>query len=342
VIALGSAGCSSESAAPPTCTGTVQQPIVNGTSEAPIPLSRAQLATVGALENPNGELVCSGLLIDERWVLTAGHCGRDGARLGLIFRTGDEGTPARVPVSGYFPHPELDAILLELPPSAAVRSLEVELLNFDDDLDDRVVPGRLLTLTGYGNDEQGTSGARRFVTEPVVEIDATFVTVDGEGARGACNGDSGGPLLDVRPDGAVVVGLLSEGAASCLGRDRYLRVDRLRAWIESVQLLRRANPCGDLTWEGICHEGQLPTWCATDHAITQVCGPDELCGWSAEQLGYRCVDEGRDPCRGAGPSGTCDGNVLLECVRGVLQTTDCGECDRVCRIDANGRARCST
>jgi len=342
VLGLGLANCAPEGDEQPACIADGRSQIVNGTSEPPLPLSAPQLATIGALEGPTGEHKCSGFLIDERWVLTAGHCGSEGPTMGLVFRTGDEGAPVRVPVSGYFPHPELDAVLLELPPSASLQSLNVQPLEFEDALDERLSSGSILTLAGYGNTEDGTNGIRRFVTEPVIGIDATFVTMDGEGTRGACNGDSGGPLLDVHADGTiVVVGLLSEGDASCRGHDRYLRVDLLEAWVASVRQSRESDPCGSLTWEGICHEGQLPTWCAGDHIRTEVCGPDELCGWSAEQLGFRCVDEALDPCRGAGPLGSCDGDVLLECTSGVLQETDCGACGDHCRVDENGRARCS-
>ena len=64
-------------------------------------------------------------------------------------------------------------------------------------------------------------------------FNGTHVIIDGEGTRGVCNGDSGGPVMVIAEDGTVrVAGTLHYGDPSCVGRDNYTRVDLFRDWIE--------------------------------------------------------------------------------------------------------------
>ena len=92
-----------------------------------------------------------------------------------------------------------------------------------------------VTLAGLGETEDGSLQGLRFVNEKIVAVGNIEVTVDGIHESGACAGDSGGPLLARGNDGkAGVIGVLDRGSSSCVGRDVYLRVDRLRSWALEV------------------------------------------------------------------------------------------------------------
>jgi hypothetical protein len=90
-------------------------------------------------------------------------------------------------------------------------------------------------LAGFGLTEDDTIGLRLFTDEVVIDDDGELITVDGEGQRGACLGDSGGPLLIRDGAGNVrVVGVLSHGSASCLNIDRYVLLYQVRDWLEAA------------------------------------------------------------------------------------------------------------
>ena len=80
-------------------------------------------------------------------------------------------------------------------------------LQISPELLTRLVPGVAVELAGYGLDEQGGSGALRYLVEQVVAASHSLVTVAGFGRSGACEGDSGAPLL-MRENGSLVVGWL--------------------------------------------------------------------------------------------------------------------------------------
>jgi secreted trypsin-like serine protease len=103
--------------------------------------------------------------------------------------------------------------------------------------------GSTAQLAGLGQSESGSVGTIAFVSEPIVEVDAASIIVDGQGRSGSCHGDSGGPLLIAGVDGnAQVAGVLSIGEASCTGHDSYVRVDVVRRWI-GEQINASATGC---------------------------------------------------------------------------------------------------
>ncbi len=224
------------------CSGTTAQAIYYGQdSPEALDASTEELLAVGALEDSAGTALCSATLIASGWVLTARHC----ASLGdLWFRTEFEGLRVRAFAARHHDHPQRDIALLELSiepgqPLDHLRPIEP----WNAAVDDTWV-GRRVTLAGLGETEHGTRGDRRFVEEPITEITNDYIEVNGAGRNGACGGDSGGPLLFRDPSAGQIrmLGVLSLGDSSCLGRDRYVRTDANSAWIGNVLAAAPSHP----------------------------------------------------------------------------------------------------
>jgi hypothetical protein len=291
------------------------------------------------LTTAEGETVCTGTLVGDGYVLTAAHCVHRELSKALLFGTTDGVNDLELLVSSYWIHPTLDAMLLALPIARDAFPGWIKPMPVVTDAH-RIWTGTQLLLAGFGEDERGVDGVRRYVSEPVVEEDASWLTVDGGASSGACVKDSGGPLVSVA-DGAAasVVGLLSAGSATCRGEDRYLRASRLTEWLDGTMAQIAADPCAGVGAQGTCTDGQAK-WCADAVLESEICSGHRLCGWSEGFGGYRCLADGEDPCRGAGPAGTCEGDVLLRCDRGTLLETDCAACGRACVAGPREAARC--
>jgi hypothetical protein len=134
-----------------------------------------------------------------------------------------------LPIAELIVHGERDLALAVLAPGAVAKApLTVLPLAFEDEV--RV--GDRATLAGFGLDENGDVGERRFVEETIVEVDDELVVVHGEGESGACTGDSGGPLLLRTASGELrVAGVLSVGSASCVEIDVYQRIGPVADWL---------------------------------------------------------------------------------------------------------------
>ena len=122
-------------------------------------------------------------------------------------------------------------MLIELP-RGALTAIEPMVLSGEAIGPERV--GDSVTLAGLGQTEQGTSGQRLFLDETIVGVDDSAILVRGNENSGACNGDSGGPLLAQRGGQWVALGALSRGSESCRGLDSYDRVDVALPWIEAT------------------------------------------------------------------------------------------------------------
>jgi hypothetical protein len=296
------------------------------------------LSPLVALENEAGEIICTATLIDTRVVLTAAHC----AAPQIWLRAGAGPTAVRASEARRFTHPTRDVMLIELSatptfPAASQSPLAL----FTGALGPDWV-GRQVTLAGFGATETGSSGTLHAVEEPVVAVDADTITVDGQGTRGACGGDSGGPLILPRGDGLTqgeILGVLSHGSTSCVGLDHYERIDTLASWIADTLTAIRANPCGDVTREGRCGGGEA-TYCGPEGLVRDVCASGLSCGWSVTAAGYRCVDIADDPCGGVGPATECADDAVVWCDHGTLERVDCGPCGGRCSIDPTRGAGC--
>ena len=303
--------------------------IING---APLPthvqLSPGQVGAIGRVGNCTATLVGPGL------VLTAAHCVLDNAE--ICFRLGP-GPDQCVRPRRVDSHPTLDLATLQI--------------NEEDVADLGLIPfvvtenvatanwlGRPVEAAGYGRREDGGQGELRFLATRVSEVGAIEWVTDGDGTRGLCNGDSGGPLLAVWQDGSVrLAGVLSLGDPGCVGRDRFVRTDIARSWLLARGALSSSGlGCEAVGPAGYC-SGNRAVWCAGDSLRTELCS---ACGW-ASGIGYGCI-EGEDPCQGLSSAGTCEGLVARWCEVGHVRERDCGVCNKECAlVSGAGGAVCS-
>lgn len=247
---------------------------------------------------------CGGTVVDERWVLTAGHCVADQAvhRLGIVIGAADPRSGPVTAVESVTLHPEYrpdatrgDLALLRLAtPAGATVDLPAA-----GRLPPR--PGAAVQLLGWG----ATDAAGVLFPEVLQAVDVRVVAdadcgdvtsaavrvcagapVAAPGA-GACTGDSGGPLLSV-PEWTQI-GVLSAGTDPCGSGppDEYVEVAAYMDWITAVtgRSGRARDPRGVPRVEGATTEvavtlSQLGY--AADHPIAFVATsdafPDGLAG----------------------------------------------------------------
>jgi hypothetical protein len=328
------------------CTAAQGQAIVNGSAEETyLGLAPSQtLAIVQIVDTANppqkGGPLCSGTFLASGWVVTAAHCLQIESPAVLV-GTGSPGAAATLAVVGTFANPDEDVALLQVAPSVDAGLSDMVPIGVAGSSVGKLVPGEAVEIAGYGGTATGSSGTLQFAVEPIARMDATSITVSGHGMNGACDGDSGGPLLVRGPDGAVLVaGVLSIGSATCRDDDTYERLDAVAAWIDG--LVGPATPvnagCGGITQKGRCLYGSA-LWCEGGILSAQACSSGESCGWDQRNAGFRCVAPSEDPCRGVDSVGACLNGRANWCDGGSLEQANCG-CG-ACEIDGqSGRPLC--
>ncbi|UJR86775.1 S1 family peptidase [Sandaracinus amylolyticus] len=312
--------------------------VYHGTREpTTLPLTPGEILAIARVEIGG---LCSGAVIAPRWVLTAGHClGRRGGS--ITVGANPDRVDREIAIARQLEHPSLDIALLELAQDATVAVpglVPIRIATFP--LTDLV--GTTAEAAGYGEREDGNAGARRFTSEPIVQVRGEFTTIDGMGERGVCFGDSGGPLMVVGEDSSVrVIGALSYGDPDCVGRDNYTRVDLAREWIEE-NIGETPDPiegCDGVTEAGTCR-GATAVWCEGDELHTDTCTADERCMPGPDGRAT-CVPRSEDPCGGLDATGRCEGGVATWCEGGRVRRADCGRCGLDCAIvAARGGAVC--
>ena len=209
---------------------------------------------------------CSGVLVHERVVLTAGHCAAeslDEVAIGGhdLERPGDF---EWIDVERVEVHPDpwnthdVAALLLARPAETAAASLALGCAA------GWLVDGATAQIVGFGNTEPDGGGPTKRLHEaevPIVLADCQDASRDcnvgyadlvagGEGVD-SCIGDSGGPLYLWGADGRPYLAATTSRAAlpqtdTCGDGGVYVRLDGVAAWVEGVAEVELAVPdCGD-------------------------------------------------------------------------------------------------
>ncbi|XP_076033757.1 enteropeptidase-like [Oratosquilla oratoria] len=223
-----------------------------------------------------GEYQCGATLINERWLVSAGHCFYSAtceywvARLGALRRGNKFPSPFEQlrHISHIFIHPEyMDTGFLN---DISMLRMEKPVI-FTDFVRPVCLPPpespirdhRMCTLVGWGQlFEVGrifpdtlqevqiplistVECRKRTVFIPLYRItDAMFCAGYDRGGRDACLGDSGGPLMCQEPDGRwQLVGVTSNGYG-CARPHRpgvYTKVVKYLSWIDQVMELTQSE-----------------------------------------------------------------------------------------------------
>lgn len=221
--------------------------IVGGGTPQADGVARAVVTIVGSRGN-----FCTGSLIAPKVVLTVAHCVQPGADYKIVER-GADGQPQLLNVRTVAIHPNFnmqamqahrataDVALLQLEiPLKGKSTVPVGAPNIPIRVGSRfAIAGIGVTVRGDGKSGGTTRVAGLVATGQPGTLQIRLVDPVTNGVRdgiGACTGDSGGPVIEDKPNGAVLVGVISwstgpNGAAGCGGLTGVTPLTLYRDWI---------------------------------------------------------------------------------------------------------------
>lgn len=303
-------------------------------------LSGGEVNSIVALRGTYGS-VCTGVLVTESSVITAAHCARyaDQGRIEVVI-----GRSLSCPIAtamGTFTalSSDRDIALVNAPglPSADLA----DPLAWNEYSAGEAWNGSLVQLAGFGTDSFHPPDAKQFAVETLTNVANGSIYVTGSGNSGACSGDSGGPLLGRAPSGEpLILGILSQGSASCLGEDEYVDLAAVKDWLRA----RVTRP----TWKGSCGAfddtggclGKTAIRCDSDNLVADVCDSDSFCGWTGRGH-YGCLQASASECEKLDQLGRCSAGIAQRCDRGLLLSEDCAASGKHCHVSpTTGQATC--
>ena len=217
--------------------------------------------------------LCSGVILSEHLVLTAGHClkGREPTQIEVL-EGNDLARSAARTVEHLNTHPQLDRHPtsrmdygylvthepLEGQSTAKPLSRPWELA--------QLRRGREGELAGFGSDESGLSGEKRKVRTDRVQAFGYEIRAGGAG-KDACHGDSGGPLWVRWNRLPRLAGIVSRGETCGKG---------------GVISLAAPGACWAAREQGL--ESLAEEWCPVSSESEELCTPGSAAKWTLEAV----------------------------------------------------------
>lgn len=205
----------------------------------------------------NAGYFCTGSILSENTVLTAGHCTDGGASsVDVIIGTNNQQSGAdaiEITGSRLMTHPDYNAFTIDN--DLGLIFMDQPIPMNGDNIDSIQLAtseppvGDTVTAAGWGKTCDAISCG---VSDPIMEVDvpvlsddaasdyygpsidfSTKICIDAANGHGTCNGDSGGPLMD-QSSPRMLVGITSFGStAGCESGapDCFTSVPSFRQWI---------------------------------------------------------------------------------------------------------------
>ncbi|MGB0647711.1 MAG: trypsin-like serine protease [Bradymonadia bacterium] len=190
------------------------------------------------------DVLCSGLFLTPRVVLTAGHCLESTDNLMVSHQV--DGNRSTYAIRFSQLHPQLDLGLAALHRPANIPIDNYLTLTDTPSLDMLIT--QQVEVAGYGETYEADQAVQlRYGALNVVKVTDSEIEVDGFGERGLCFGDSGAPAFMAPADHPISpIAIATHGDSTCLDKDYLTRIDAALEWILTALLdaapIKSTNP----------------------------------------------------------------------------------------------------